>query len=98
MVKTMQAKVAKDRRVPLTSREVAIIRRLKNVVKLGDAPFRSTRHPQQKVYFTNTLYRTITQQFYNNLQITMIYGIRDNKEEELFFVFNKPRIINPSNL
>ena len=34
MVKTMKAKVAKDRRVPLTSREVAIIRRLKNVVKL----------------------------------------------------------------
>ena len=34
MVKAMKAKAAKDRRVPLTSREVVIIRRLKNVVKL----------------------------------------------------------------
>ena len=28
----------------------------------GDAPLRGTRHPYQKVYFTNTLYRTIIEQ------------------------------------
>ena len=36
LVKAMEAKAEKDRRVPLTSWEVVIIRRPENVVKLPD--------------------------------------------------------------